>query len=132
MPTARLNIFVPESRQVTLTLPPNFPIGEMELEVTVREPVVEFTVTLAEFDRAKAFPPRPTNPALVPEYEAFEQLLPELMKQYAGKYVALRNGVVVAVGTTEIDVFTAAHQQHPGALVYTRLVTDQPQPGKRI
>jgi hypothetical protein len=132
MPAIRVKTHIPESRQITLTLPPDVPVGDAELEIVVREPATEFTVTLPPDNRLKAFPSRPTHPQLAAEFDAFEQKLPELMKQYAGKYVALRGGEVVAVADTEVGALTTAHEQHPGAMVYARLVTDQPQPIQRI
>ena len=132
MSAIRVKTHVPESRQVTVTLPPETPVGDAELEITVREPSVEFTVTLPPDTRPKAFPARPTNPTLSAEFDAFERMLPELMKQFAGRYVALRGGQVVGAGDTKTDVLTAASQQFPGELIYVRLVTDQPQPLPRI
>lgn len=132
MSAIRVKTHIPESRQITVTLPLEVPVGDAELEIIVREPVTEFTVTLPPDNRPKEFPKRPTHPALAAEFDAFEQKLPELMKQYAGKYVALRGGEVVVIGKTKTDVLTAAHQQFPGELVYARLVTDQPQPIPRI
>ncbi|MCE9564102.1 MAG: DUF5678 domain-containing protein [Planctomycetes bacterium] len=133
MTTIRVRANVSESRQLVLTLPPEVQLGEHEFEVTVRDATSEppiFEVTLPV--RQKVFPQRPTNPALSAEFDAFERMLPELMKQYAGKYVALRNGAVVAVGDTEVIALTAAYQQPSESLVYCRLVTDQPQPIERI
>lgn len=133
--TIRVRAQVDEARQLVLTLPPEVQPGEHDIEVTVRDAGAEppvFEVILPPATRPKVFPPRPTHPALIPEHEAFERTLPELMKLYAGKYVALRGGVVVAVGETEIDVLTAAHRDPPGLPTYTRLVTDQPQPIPRI
>ena len=132
MSVIRVKTHVPENRQVTLTLPPETPVGDAELEITVREPVVEFTVTLPPDTRPKVFPSRPTHPELAAEFDAFERMLPELLTQYAGQYVALRGGEVVVVGKTKIDALTAAGQQFPGELVYARLVTDQPQSIPRI
>jgi len=135
MTTIRVRANVPESRQVTLTLPPEVPPGEHDIEVTVQntggEPPV-FEVHLPPDSRPKAFPPRPSDPVLAAEYDAFERMLPELMKRYAGRYVALRDGSVVAVGDTEIDALTLANEHHPGVLALVRLVTDQPQPVPRI
>jgi hypothetical protein len=129
----RLKASVPENRQITLTLPSSVPVGEAELEIVIREavsiPEIALSVTI---DRPKAYPPRPTNPILAPEYDAFEGMLPDLLKEHTGKYVAIRDAKVVATGDTEIDVLTAAHQQLPGRPVYVRLVTDQPQPLSRI
>lgn len=120
---------IPESRQITLILPPETPVGDAELEIVIREclSAPEFSIVV-ENDRPKAFPPRPTNPSMAAEYDAFESMLPELMERYAGKYVAIRDGKVIAVGDTEIDVLTAAHQQLPGKSIFVRLVTNQPQP----
>ncbi len=132
MSTIRVKTRVPESRQITITLPPETPVGDAELEITVLEPVVEFTVTLPPDDRPKVFPSRPTHPTLAAEFDAFERMLPELMKQYAGKYVALRGGEVVAVADSEVGARTAARQIKPGELTYARLVTDQPLPIERI
>lgn len=134
MSAIRVKTRVPESRQVTITLPPDTPVGEAELAVTVLppEPEVAFTVPLPPDNRPKGFPSRPTNPQLAAEFDAFERLLPDLMRDHAGKYVALHNGAVVAVADSEVGALTVAHHQQPGRLVYARLVTDQPQPLPRI
>jgi Family of unknown function (DUF5678) len=118
---------IPENRQITLTLPQEVPVGDAELEIVIRESSAapEFSVIVKD-NRPKAFPARPTNPVLAAEHEAFECMLPQLMERFAGRYVAIRDGKVVAVGDSEIDVLTAAHQQCPGKSVYARLVTDQP------
>lgn len=132
MSAIRVKTHIPESRQITLTLPADVPVGEAELEIIVREPSTEFTVTLPPDNRPKVFPSRPTNPELAAEFDAFERMLPELMKQHAGKYVALRGGQVIAVADSEVGALTAASGQYPGELAYARLVTDQPQPIPRI
>ncbi|MBA4186811.1 MAG: hypothetical protein C0467_02210 [Planctomycetaceae bacterium] len=132
MSAIRVKTRIPENRQITLTLPPDFPVGDAELEISMHEPEAEVVVVLPPDNRPKAFPPRPTNAVLIPEYEAFDRLLPELMKQHAGRYVALRGGAVVAVADSEVSALTAAQQQSPGTPVYCRLVTDQPQPLERI
>ena len=132
MPAIRVKTHIPESRQVTVTLPPDTPVGDAELEITVREPEVVFDVVLLPNTRPKVFPTRPTDPVLAAEFDAFERMLPDLMTRYAGKYVALRGGAVVAVADSEVGALTAAHQIKPGELSYARLVTDQPQPIPRI
>ena len=135
MTTIRLRATVSESRQLVLTLPLEVLPGEHDIEVTVDNTAIEqpiFEVTLPPDKRPKAFPTRPTHPVLAAEYDAFERMLPELMKTHAGKYVALRNGAVVAVADTEVGARTAADQEVPGLPVYVRLVTDQPQPLPRI
>lgn len=126
---------VGDDRRVVLTLPPEVAPGDHDIEVIVRDEPAgakPIEVPLPPDDRPRRHPQRPTNPALVPEYDAFERLLPALLVQHPGKYVAVRGGAVVAVGGTEIDVLTAAHEQSPGTPVYTRLVTDQPQPVPRL
>jgi hypothetical protein len=132
MSAIRVRTHIPESRQVTLTLPADVPVGEAELEIVVHEQTTEFTITLPPDNRPRVFPPRPTDPQLAVEFDAFERMLPDLMKQYAGKFVAIRNGEVIAVGDTKTDVLTAANQRFPGELIYARLVTDEPQPIPRI
>ena len=132
MSAIRVKTHIPESRQITLTLPPEFPVGDAELEIAVREPGQVFEVVLPPDNRPRVFPQRPTNPELAAEHDTFVKMLPELMTQYAGKYVALRGGAVVAVGETEVDALTRANELHPGILTLVRLVTDQPQPIQRI
>jgi hypothetical protein len=135
MTTIQLKATVPESRQVTLTLPPDVPVGEAELEITVRRPGEEvpvFEVVLPPDDCPHVFPSRPTHPKLAAEHDAFERMLPELMKTLAGKYVAVHDGAVVAVGDDRIEALTRAHAAHPGVLVLARKVTDQPEPIPRI
>lgn len=128
MSAIRVKARVPESRQITITLPPDVPVGDAELEIVVREPGAEIAVPLPASARATAFPSRPTHPQLAAEFDAFERLLPDLMRDHAGKFVALRGGTVVAVAATKTEALTAAAQRFPGELLYARLVTDRPQP----
>ena len=65
---------VPESREVSLTLPPGVPPGRVRLTVEVE----------------------PTGPDSVAEYEAFQRYLPRL-QTVDGKFVAVYRGVVWAV-----------------------------------
>jgi hypothetical protein len=133
MTVIRVRGKVGEDRKLLLTLPPEVPPGEHDFEVTVRdvEPIV-FEVLLPPDDRPKAFPPRPTNPELAEEHDAFERMLPELMTLHGGKFIAVKGGVVVAVADTEVGALTTAHQLQPGSLVLVRKVTDQPQPIERL
>jgi hypothetical protein len=39
MPAVRVKVQVPESRQVTITLPEEFPHGDVELEIILRRPL---------------------------------------------------------------------------------------------
>lgn len=128
MATTRVKTQIPDNREVTIILPPEFPVGEAELEIAVREPVTEFEVVLVPDDRPRMFPPRPTEPQRAAEHDAFLRTLPELMKQYAGKYVAIHNGQVVAVGEGEVEALNAAHRAQPGICVLVRKVTTEPEP----
>src|SRR5882672_6616877 len=96
---------VPESRQVTVTLPPDVPAGPVQLTVEVRnEPVVVQEQTIDPEILKKARHDRPRDPKLAREFDAFEGLLPELLPTHRGQYVAVHNGQVVASGTNKLDV----------------------------
>jgi hypothetical protein len=130
-----LTTHVPESRQVLLTLPPDCPVGQADLEVVVRQhdPAINGaeTIHLPEtLPRVRTG--RPTNPKLAVEHDAFLRMLPELITRYRGQYVAFDQGTVVAVGDTEIATLNLAYTREPGALVLVRKVTDQPEPIERL
>jgi hypothetical protein len=130
-----LTAYVPESRQVLLTLPSECPVGEADLEVVVRqrEPAtcsakaIVLPEALLTTHRS-----RPTHPKLALEDDAFRRLLPELLTEYRGRYVALHQGAVLAVGDTEIATLNLAYAREPAALVLVRKVTDQPEPIERL
>ena len=65
-------------------------------------------------------------------YVAFSRLLPELLSQYRGRYVALHEGAVLAIGDTEVEALNLAYSRQPEALVLVRKVTDQPEPIERL
>lgn len=134
MMTIRVRASVSESGEVVLTLPPEVPPGEHDIELTVKDVAEQpaFEVVLPPDPRPRVFTPRPTNPTLADEHDAFERMLPELMKQHAGKYVALHGGAVVAVADTEVGALNDAYRLRPGVLVLVRRVTDQPQPIERL
>jgi hypothetical protein len=73
-----LEIDVPESRQVTLTLPPDTPVGKAT--VSVHTPPA---LPPGKFERERA---------------AFYRLLPELLKTHRGQVVAIHDERVIAVG----------------------------------
>ena len=121
---------VPATRQMTLTLPPDTPVGD-EVEVVVRQPTTVTMmpdVVLSPDNGPKVFPSRPTHPKLAAEHDAFQQLLPDLLATLRDKYVAVHDGVVVAVADTEIEALNRAVASAPGTIPLVRLVTDQPQP----
>ena len=71
---------------------------------------------------------RPTHPELAVEHDRFLEMLPELMKTIPGKYIAMKDGEIVAVADDEVGALTAAYRLRPGVLFLARLVTDQPIP----
>lgn len=89
--TLELEIDVPESRQVTLTLPPEVPVGRATVSVqTVANPSPS---TDGKFEREKT---------------AFHRLLPELLKTHRGKVVAIHNERVIAAGDDRSEVIQQA------------------------
>jgi hypothetical protein len=130
-----LTTYVPESRQVLLTLPPDCPVGEADIQVVVRQhdpstcQVKPIILPQAPLQTGKT---RPTHPKLALEDDAFRRMLPELLAQHRGRYVALHQGAVLAVGDTEIATLNLAYARDPGALVLVRKVTDQPEPVERL
>ena len=138
MKTIRVRATVTPDRRAVLELP-ELPAdvlpGEHEFEVGLAPAVIDFPkemVAKLTADRPKAFPSRPTHPKLAAEHDAFEAMLPELLAQYAGRYVAIAGGKVVAVGDSEVGVLNAAYRGNPGGRPLVRRVTDQPQPLPRI
>jgi hypothetical protein len=109
---------VPESREVTLTLPPGVPTGR-----------VWFTLAVLTSEPDGVPPYRPDDPALVPEYQAFRRMLPELVRTHDGKYVAVSAGRVVASGTRPDVVEQQARSACGGAAVYIGFVAPPPPPG---
>lgn len=69
---------------------------------------------------------RPTHPELAAEHDRFVEMLPELLKTIPGKWIAMKDGRIVAVGDDEVDALTDAGEKQPGVLFLSRLVTDQP------
>jgi hypothetical protein len=57
------------------------------------------------------------------EVAAFERLRPSLMEQYAGQYVAIYQGQVVASGDKKLDVLIQARLKH-GPIVFVGLVSE--------
>lgn len=64
--------------------------------------------------------------AIEQEHLAFERMLPELLKQYAGRVVAIHNGQVVDVGDDKMAVWERVRQQLKGAPVYVQIVEARP------
>lgn len=91
--TLELEIDVPESRTITLTLPPDTPVGKGTVSVHVPSPPVP-----------------PTADKFVREKDAFHRLLPELLKTHRGQYVAIHDGQVIAVGDERRPVIDEARK----------------------
>jgi hypothetical protein len=60
------------------------------------------------------------------EYFAFIRLLPELMKTLAGKYVAVHQGKVVAVGDTSVEAAMGAYKSVGYVPLHVGLVSNEP------
>jgi hypothetical protein len=80
-------IDIPESRQVTFTLPPDAPTGRVSVVVTENNA-----------DGASVCYYRPTDPVVASEFDGFLRLLPMLRVMHGGHYVAVRAGQVIASG----------------------------------
>jgi hypothetical protein len=73
-------------------------------------------------------PPVPVNPKLKREYQAFMQMLPELLKTHDEQYVAVHEGKVVESGSDKVAVALRAYARYGNVPIYVHLVTDRPQP----
>jgi hypothetical protein len=122
---------VPESREITLRLPPDVPVGKVRVSVSTPEPQ-PIPVELGEDRRPRVFPTRPTHPKLAAEHDAFQKMLPELLTTHRGVYVAVHDGHVVATGKNPTVALNDAAKLFPGQFILVRLVTDQPQPIERL
>lgn len=82
----RVEAEVPESRQLTLTLPLEVPVGRVQIVLSPvgEAPAIKYL--------------RPTDPAEANEFDSFVQLVPELRRTHGGHFVAVRAGRVIASG----------------------------------
>jgi PHD/YefM family antitoxin component YafN of YafNO toxin-antitoxin module len=64
--------------------------------------------------------------AIEREHVAFERMLPELLKQYPGKAVAIHNGQVVGVGDDKMTLWSQARQELGPVPVYVQTVEYPP------
>lgn len=69
---------------------------------------------------------RTEEAAIEREHAAFEQMLPDLLKKYPGKAVALHNGEVVAVGDDKMDLWAQVRQKLGPVPVYVQMVEYPP------
>lgn len=56
------------------------------------------------------------------EHQAFQQMQPALLQEYAGRVVAIHQGEVIAVGDERMEVWQRARQQTNGAPIYVQTV----------
>jgi hypothetical protein len=90
-------------------------------------PMDEYAAFQAWRETEKQRQARLSEEALIErEHKAFLQMLPELLKQYHGRVVALHNGQVVAVGDDRMEVWQRARQRLSGAPVYVQTVEYPP------
>jgi hypothetical protein len=102
---------VPADRRVTLVLPPEVPIGPVEVQVAVEPPAPDSG---------------PVDPKLAREMAAFQQMLPELLAAHRGRYVAVHDGQVVVSGPDRAAVWREAHQRFGQVPILVREVTETP------
>ena len=62
------------------------------------------------------------------EFEAFQRLLPQLLTQYSGQYVAVHDGQVVDHGPDEIALALRFFAQHGNVPIHVGLVTAESAP----
>ncbi len=86
-------------------------------------PIAEYTAFQAWRDEEKRRQAHQAEEAAIDrEHDAFQQMLPELLKQYEGRVVALHNGKVVGVGDDEVEVWEHARQQLGAVPIYVQTV----------
>ena len=128
MVVVRVTANVPENRHVSLDLilPPEVPVGTAELMVEVRtEPEQVFDVRLEPEPPRSAHPERPSDEKLAREFDAFEQLLSELLKTHRGQFVAIHDGQVVAAGNDTVEVAQEACGRFGYQPILVRLVAEE-------
>src|SRR5688572_18136392 len=100
MITLRFETVIPESREITLILPPETPTGKAEIEVRAGERPAPIEVQLPA-----GFPHRAVkDQKWEREFQAFLRLLPDLLTTHRAQYVAVHNGQVVAAGPDKVQV----------------------------
>jgi hypothetical protein len=60
------------------------------------------------------------------EHQAFQRLLPELLQEYRGKYVAIHEGKVVDSDSDDITLVQRVHSRIGYVPIHVALVTDRP------
>lgn len=70
--------------------------------------------------------PPPAPPKGEREYHAFLRLLPELLKTYRGRYVAVHDGGVIESSEDDIELIWRVHERVGYVPIHVGLVTDEP------
>lgn len=60
------------------------------------------------------------------EFEAFQQLLPQLLSQYSGQYVVVHDGQVISHGPDDVALALRFFAEHGNVPIHIGLVTNQP------
>jgi hypothetical protein len=108
---------VPADRRVTITLPPDVPVGPAEIQLRLEPPP----------PGADAVGDGPTNdPKFNREWAAFHELVPELLETHRGQCVAIHEGRVVGSGTDKVAVAMDAHQRFGNISILVREVAETP------
>jgi hypothetical protein len=68
----------------------------------------------------------PEDTAIDLEHRTFQQMLPDLLKTYRGRVVAIYQGQVVASGDDRLEVWQRARQQLGSVPVYVQRVESSP------
>lgn len=126
--TLELEIDVPESREVTFTLPPTVPTGRTKVALRVALPEER----PVEFPPFQIEPPPPPADKFAREKAAFYRLLPELLTTHRGRYVAIHDEQVVETGTDRLAVALATMARIGAVDLYVGLVSDEPPRELRI
>ncbi len=113
-----LELDIPDSRELRVTLPPDAPTGRVKVTLSPVAPPPN--------------PHRPTHPKLAREHAAFVAMQTELLATHRGRYIAIHDGQVIGVGDSSVAVLTAAEKSHPGAFPLVSQVTDQPRYRERL
>lgn len=93
---------------------------------TISEPETLPAPVLEPWTPPQAPTPVPRDPKWEQEYQAFQKLLPELLKTCRGQYIAIHDGQVVATGTEQLAVAKRAWERVGYVAVHVGLVTEEP------
>ncbi len=90
-------------------------------------PMAEYTVFQTWREEERRCQARQAEEAAIErEHATFQQMLPELLKQYEGRVVAIHNGRVVAVGDDKMELWTQTRQELGDVPVYVQIVEYPP------